>query len=523
MRRFKFKNLIVLFLIVIMSLTPISAFADGDEGLDDANKGSTESSTEEDKNKDEDKSSSGALTVEDLYLKAAPIGIRQGTDTCTEAATTMVVYNCYSIKSEYQIEDKYKDRDSYDAKLSGSSIDAPAVSTVTAPGEKIRQWGDETFRNADIVGGNEGTSGLFYNSDGTVLIGDENKLFVEMTEAEFANAVKRLWSKGYFMVMGLRYKKTSTGDLGEYNVDGAKGYWKTEGTDCNDSTYFVPHDTYGYDPNSAKGKWNGKDYKISSNHAVYLVGAVDDKVYIRDPSWKSFHDLHTYGDGITLAYEGYDVAFQPAYIVAWQSDVTSPMKLAGGKMPALTDKEKEDADKNGRPTYQVGNMTFYAEQDLSAWVKLDEVDINALYLFGASRDNLTKTDIDALSTWEDEVNEGKWSFTKALRVMIMVMGIIITVWAIFFYLAYWLDRINNFVDIDFIPLLSLGKFRISEDETEASYGFTDKKRKGKVVTVNHRAVLKIVVIAVGFGCLMITGLIYKLVFWIISTVTGWFK
>ena len=587
MREFKFKNLIVFLLILVMSLTPILVYADGEvetssetntdaEDIKNATytageykafcgqsdsawtaMGTTENNkiAEQYKNKIPDIAKTDNLTVKDylalssedrikhiknwrnnskntdttagdltkevLMNEVAPIGLGQATDKCTETACGMVIVNSFVISSELQ--DEYKNV------VDGEGKDYPSGKyndKVCTSGVKkfINDNGDETFRGADVYSVNgEDLSGF---GDGTCFIGDENKLFVEMTETEFANVVKQLWANGYYMVLGVRYKRLSTGGIGEYNVKGHEGYpFLSKESDYNfatDDVYFVKwNNGTHHHPNSASGTYNGKSTYICSNHLVYLVGvANDNKVYIRDPAWDSFHALTK---ELTYTKANIPITFQPAYIVAWQSDKMSPIERAGGKAVPLTELEKRKAEEEGKQIYQIGSMTYYAENDLSAWAKLDEVDINELFLFGASKDNLNEQELSALDTWEDKVEEGKFSFTKVLRVIIVILGILLTMWAIFFYLAYWLDRINNFVDIDFIPLLSLGKFRISEDETEASYGFTDKKRKGKVVTVNHRAVLKIVIVSVGFGCLMITGLIYKLVFWIISTITGWFK
>ena len=160
---------------------------------------------------------------------------------------------------------------------------------------------------------------------------------------------------------------------------------------------------------------------------------------------------------------------------------------------------------------------------MTAYCKLNEIDINNEYLTSALRENLDKSGQSALANWNEQIKtEEENKFQSIFRVAIMVLGIILTIWAVFLYLAYWVDRINNFIEIDFVAILTFNKFRISEDESKCTYMIKDKA-DSKIRTVNHRAILFICGVMIGTGALMITGLVYKLVFWIISVVTGIFK
>ena len=166
---------------------------------------------------------------------------------------------------------------------------------------------------------------------------------------------------------------------------------------------------------------------------------------------------------------------------------------------------------------------YWSETDLTAYCKLNEIDINNEYLTSALRENLDKSGQSALANWNEQIKtEEENKFQSIFRVAIMVLGIILTIWAVFLYLAYWVDRINNFIEIDFVAILTFNKFRISEDESKCTYMIKDKA-DSKIRTVNHRAILFICGVMIGTGALMITGLVYKLVFWIISVVTGIFK
>ena len=167
-------------------------------------------------------------------------------------------------------------------------------------------------------------------------------------------------------------------------------------------------------------------------------------------------------------------------------------------------------------TYMV-QMGFYSEKDLESYCKLNELNFTDM-LAEASRDNLSQDDLDTVKAWEDNITTHP--VLNAFRVTIMVLGILLTVWAIFFYLAYWLQRVNNFVDIEFISLLSLGKFQMADEETNSNYGGLTKNAENGKTLVNHKAVIKICLVTLFLGVMLITGLIYNFVLWIIQLVTG---
>ena len=89
---------------------------------------------------------------------------------------------------------------------------------------------------------------------------------------------------------------------------------------------------------------------------------------------------------------------------------------------------------------------------------------------------------------------------------------------IFLYLAYWVDRINNFVDVEFLKLLTFNKLTMSEDEEECTYSIKSALKAG-TKTVNHRAIIKVTIVGELFAVLLITGAVYKLVLWIIALVS----
>ena len=108
------------------------------------------------------------------------------------------------------------------------------------------------------------------------------------------------------------------------------------------------------------------------------------------------------------------------------------------------------------------------------------------------------------------------SLTKVTRVSLMVLGIVLSVYFILLYIAYWLDRINNFIEVRFLELLTFRKLTLSDTEDDCTY--EAKGLEGKLKTVNHKAIIKICILGEFMAVLLITGVVYKFVLWIVGLV-----
>lgn len=169
---------------------------------------------------------------------------------------------------------------------------------------------------------------------------------------------------------------------------------------------------------------------------------------------------------------------------------------------------------DGRDAANIGkgavSAGIWKEEDLAAFVKLNETDLTP-YLDDALRSKLTQLDVESLANWERNIhnNTSDSGAIHYLRIFVMFMGIILIVWSVFIYLAYWFDRINNFIDLDFLGILTFNKLHISDTEEECTFhlktlGKTEKK------TVNHRAVCIVSITGICFGTLIVSGTLYKI-------------
>lgn len=160
---------------------------------------------------------------------------------------------------------------------------------------------------------------------------------------------------------------------------------------------------------------------------------------------------------------------------------------------------------------------FWSEEDLSAFCKLAELDIQSLYLDNATRDNLSQSDLANLANWEDNVNNNtrEYGFIAILRIIVMWIGIIFTVYILLLYLAYWFDRLNSIIDLDVLSILTFGKLHVAFDEKEANFSLGKKQDR---MTVSHKNMVFICITGLVFGTLLITGTFYKLVAGLVNTI-----
>lgn len=127
-------------------------------------------------------------------------------------------------------------------------------------------------------------------------------------------------------------------------------------------------------------------------------------------------------------------------------------------------------------------------------------------------EDLSKDQLKSVSDWKNNIDyENDDVLLKFIRVIVMFLGICFIVWIVLIYLCYWMDRINNFVDIDFLPIVTGGRLRVSPEEFECTFNPKEFIGKKEPQTVNHRTTLMICGIGLFFGVLVISGRLYDLI------------
>lgn len=194
---------------------------------------------------------------------------------------------------------------------------------------------------------------------------------------------------------------------------------------------------------------------------------------------------------------------------------SSPMLASGQSKEAIGEKKSSGGNIGSNTQSSENTITgytggFYSEMDLSAYVKLAELNIQAQYLDKATRDNLSQNDLENLASWEDNVtsNKKEYGFIAWMRIIIMWVGIIFTIYIFLIYLAYWFDKLNSIIDLDVLSILTFGRLHAAIDDKEANFSLGKKQDR---MTVSHKDMLFICITGLIFGTLFITGTFYKVV------------
>ena len=139
----------------------------------------------------------------------------------------------------------------------------------------------------------------------------------------------------------------------------------------------------------------------------------------------------------------------------------------------------------------------------------------------AKREYLKQQELDALVDWENEVRVNSFENTLVLlgRRIVIFAGIILMIWSILLYLAYWFDRLNTVSFIDLLGKMSFGHLCIADTEANSTFfNKTGEGQKVKVKTVSHRAILTICCMGFALSTMMVTGLIFKLLYAIVMKI-----
>lgn len=155
----------------------------------------------------------------------------------------------------------------------------------------------------------------------------------------------------------------------------------------------------------------------------------------------------------------------------------------------------------------LGSMGYWDEDSLGSYSRLCEIDLDIESIL---RENLSNEEIRGLTTWEDNIGfqDTESIVLKFFRKLVVLFGILIILWSMLIYIAYWFDRLNNFIDIDLLSILTLGRLCTSDEEDSCTFHDSSPSKSG-CKSVNHRVILFICVCGIGFGTMVISGFLYK--------------
>ena len=385
---------------------------------------------------------------------------------CTVCTLQLILQNSGTLKSEYQLSGaqsssggSYGTFDSAFESTGAASGDSWVIGNFTSAGNSM------TIANWSAVG-DSSFSSTSYGSV-TALTGLGSKDFKDMSLSEQVTCMKTLWNGGYFVAFCVEYKGV------------------------------------GQESNGPSG------YKAA--HATMLGGVSDSEIYLNDPasnSVRAYSSASAKGGNYNLMY-----------VVLFKNDKTSPLSLAGGQTVDVTDEDNKNAGNIGIDPSMVGG--YYTEDQLSAYLRLNEVNIQEMFLDGATREALTQDELSGLANWQlnTRMQEEEHGVVRILRTLTMFIGILLIVYSLLLYTAYWIDKTNAVIPVEMLSLLTFGKLHVAGDEEDSTFSLS----KEGVRSVNHRNIIFICIICIGAGFLLITGLFYSIVAGFVNFVLGFLR
>lgn len=90
-----------------------------------------------------------------------------------------------------------------------------------------------------------------------------------------------------------------------------------------------------------------------------------------------------------------------------------------------------------------------------------------------------------------------------MRALLASLAVMLCIYAVFLYFAYWLDRLNNFFELHLLSMLTLGRLDISPDDKTSTFHKGGKESSKRVVV--HRDIVFIVITLITASMLVLSG------------------
>jgi len=167
---------------------------------------------------------------------------------------------------------------------------------------------------------------------------------------------------------------------------------------------------------------------------------------------------------------------------------------------------------------QLKKSGYWSESQLSAFNKLIEPALTD-QTSNSKRDNLSSDTMNGLSDWEMNVASTREDagIIAWVRRIIALTGIFIIIWSILLYISYWFDLINPFFDFDLMSKITFGKLCVSHElDGSCTWRLELNPKDRSKKTINHRGVLFLTFFGLVFGVLVVSGLLYSWLLWVVN-------
>ena len=166
------------------------------------------------------------------------------------------------------------------------------------------------------------------------------------------------------------------------------------------------------------------------------------------------------------------------------------------------------ASDNAEELEEVGSVTLRG-WEIDGMPSRSELVSDQIPIDLADRSNLSWSQQFNLAGLKENIESRRVGVIDVIHVVFAFVGLLLTVYAVFMFMAYLFDKVNSFLDISIVTLLSLGKLKLFDGDE-----LTEEQRKQGYVT--DRGLFIRIAVVFAAGVVFLSGLVSRLVYWIAS-------
>lgn len=274
------------------------------------------------------------------------------------------------------------------------------------------------------------------------------------------------------------------------------------------------HDDFG--SNSRHKRWAWGEVKLKQYHNIFGVSGCNTwEIWGDNQKFMKHFNIGSGKNQNRLAYYRiYDIDCTETKKIKPASD---DVKKLSYKLGDVTLADGNVNDKDDKNTVSLKQTGFYSETHYVELNNLNEKKITFL-----DPNKLGKDQTRGINDWKENVDlEEDSKIYSFARVLVMLCSIVFLVWILLIYLSYWFDRVNNFLDIALLPIVTFGHLRVSPEECECTFDPKNLTKDKNVQTVNHRTILVICLMGIAFAVFILSGKMYGLLKGFTYKILGW--
>lgn len=229
-----------------------------------------------------------------------------------------------------------------------------------------------------------------------------------------------------------------------------------------------------------------------------------DSYYSATTEPKKYEDANNYGS--YGSYSDYGASDSMLFKMEGVDPLTAPSIYGGTFNTTVSDEDLEEYNRLVREWELAGMPTtdelLTSEQDV-------------LYL--PTQNGLSQSEINTLNEIKVNIEDNKKSIADTFSVLLTFLGLFLMAYSILMFTGGLVDRVNTWVDLSVVKVLSLGKIELIPPEDEKLYSKKSKPEKG-MVTMRQWIVRCIAVLIVGI--IFISGTVQEITTWVIMKIKG---